>query len=296
MRYFSFLILALFALVNTRCIKEPDIDPNPTPTPTVPKPVPPRTQLLIGKTWQAMEVNDLSGCTNTHYVRGASGNTGANYNTLRFTFNADSTGSHTDTQGNTYPISWRFIAGDSSRMTITVNASTPVTYQWNMVDITANKLTETTAISTTPGNHILVSATFEPLTPVTVTPPSQTRRQMLIAKTWMVEEVYNNASCTNTHYLRGGSGNTGANYAVMRMTFNTNGTGSTTDTQGNTYPLTWSFTTPDERTLNINVNSGAAVYNWNQFEITPGVMYETTSIGTTSTNSVLVSSKMVHIP
>lgn len=294
MRYFSLVVLALLALTNTHCVKDPEIGPDPTPV--VPKPIPPRTQLLIGKTWQAMEVNDLSGCTNTHYVRGASGNTGANYNTLRFIFNADSTGTHTDTQGNTYPITWRFIAGDSSRITITVAAASPVTYMWNMVDISANKLTETTAITTTPGNNILVSATFAPVTPVTVTPPTQTRTQMLTARTWMVEEVYNNASCTNTHYLRGGSANTGANYGIMRMTFNTNGTGSTTDTQGNTYPLTWTFTSPDERTLNINVNSGAAVYNWNQFEISPGVLYETTAIGTTSGNSVLVSSKMVHIP
>jgi hypothetical protein len=295
MRYFSLVILAIFALINTRCVKDPDIDPNPTPTPVVPKPVPPRTQLLIGKTWQAMEVNDLSSCTNTHYVRGASGNTGANYNTLRFTFNADSTGIHTDTQGNTYPITWRFLAGDSSRMTITVVASTPVTYQWNMVEIAGNKLTATTAINTT-GNNILVSATYAPVTTVTVAPPAQTRTQMLTARTWMVEEVYNNAGCTNTHYLRGASGNTGANYAVMRMTFNANGTGSTTDTQGNTYPLTWAFTTTDERNININVNGGAAVYSWNQVEITPGVIYQTTSMGTTSSNSILVSSKMVHIP
>jgi hypothetical protein len=287
------ILLAFAVIALTQCTKDPV--PSPSPTPVVTKPIPPRTQLLIGKTWQAMEVNNLSTCTNTHYVRGGSGNTGASYDPLRFTFYADSTGTHTDTQGNTYPITWKFVANDSQRMTITVIASTPVTYTWNMVEIAGNKFTQTTAINS---SNVLTSATYVPTTNVTVAAPTLTRTQMLTAKTWKVEEVYSNVSCTNTHYLSGGAGNPSSpNYGLLRFTFNSNGTGSTTDTQGNNFTTTWAFTSSDERNLQITVNgSTPVVYNWNQVEITPGVMYQTTAMGTTSSNSLLNAAKWITIP
>jgi hypothetical protein len=290
MKIFSVILFTFTIIVFTNCKKDPV-----TPAQPVTKPIPPRTQLLVGKTWEAMEVNNLGTCTNTHYVRGAGGNTGANYDPLRFTFKADSTGTHTDTQGNTYPITWKFLENDSSRISIAVLAPTPVTYQWNMVEIAGNKFTETTAINS---SNTLVSATYIPTTTVTVAPSTLTRTQMLTAKTWKVDEVYSNASCTNTHYLTGATGNSGLpNYSLLRFTFNSNGTGTHTDTQGNNYTTTWHFTSPDERNLQITINSTTPVtYNWNQVEITPGVMYQTTAIGTSSSNSLLNSSKWVTIP
>jgi hypothetical protein len=135
--------IALFPIFLASCAKDPTDKPKEQPR----APIPAKIQAIVGKTWQLLEVNDLTNCTNTHYVRGASGNTGANYDPVRFTFKADSTGTHTDTQGDTFPITWNFEAGDSQRITIKVIAATPVTYQWNLVEVVGNKLIETTAIS-----------------------------------------------------------------------------------------------------------------------------------------------------
>jgi hypothetical protein len=241
-------------------------------------------------------VNDLTNCTNTHYVRGASGNTGANYDPVRFTFTADSTGTHTDTQGDTFPITWNFEAGDSQRITIKVIAPTPVTYQWNLVEVFGNKLIETTPINAG-SKHTLVSATYVPTTASTSPTPALTPTQMLTQKQWLVQEVYNNSSCTNTHYLLNGTANTGSNYSAMRFKFNPDGTGTHIDTEGHSFTSSWAFTSPDQRNLKITVNAPTPViYNWNQFEITPGVMYQTTAIGSGGPGNVLVSARWITVP
>ncbi|HEX2533143.1 MAG TPA: hypothetical protein VHK69_05380, partial [Chitinophagaceae bacterium] len=258
----------LIAILAVSCKKDP-VD-----TPEVPQPqlvIPARVQALIGKTWQLQEVNDLSGCTNTHYVRGGSSNTGANYDLVRFTFKADSTGTHTDTQGNTYPITWKYVASDSQRITINVVAATPVTYQWNLVEVLlGNRLIETTAINSGSG-HTLVSATFVPTTDITANPPALTRTQMLTQQQWRVHEVYSNSSCVNTHYLLNGAGNTGANYGALRFKFNADGTGTHTDTEGRNFTISWAFTSADERNIRITINAAnPVVYDWNQVELLPG--------------------------
>ena len=287
MRLITAFNIALFALLTASCKK----DTKEPPTPTLPA----KIQAIVGKTWQVQEVNDLSNCTNTHYVRGGSGNTGANYNPVRFTFKADSTGTHTDTQGNTFPITWNFLAGDSQRITIKVIAPTPVTYQWNLVEVFGNRLIETTAINAG-SNQILVSATYISTTEITAPTPALTRTQMLTQKQWIVHEVYNNSYCTNTHYLLNASGNTGANYSVLRFKFNADGTGTHTDTEGSSFSISWEFTSSDERNVRITVNASTPViYTWNQFEIAPGVMYQTSAIGSGNSNNVLVSARWIAV-
>jgi hypothetical protein len=290
LKLISIINIGLFTIVMASCKKDP------TPKEQPKAPVPAKIQAIVGKTWQVVEVNDLSNCTNTHYVRGGSGNTGANYDPVRFTFKADSTGTHTDTQGNTYPITWNFVAGDSQRIAIKVIASTPVTYQWNLVEVFGNKLIETTAIDAG-SNHTLVSATYVPTTGSGTTTPALTATQMLTQKQWMVHEVYNNSSCTNSHYLFNGTANTGTNYSAVRFKFNPDGTGTYTDTEGRTFTISWAFTSPDETRLRITVNAPTPViYNWNQFEISPGVMYQTTAIGSGGSDNVLVSARWITVP
>lgn len=286
------IYIVLFHILLVSCTKDTTKNPSVLPTPIIPA----KIQAIVGKTWQVQEVNDLSDCINTHYVRGRSGNTGANYDPLRFTFKADSTGSHTDTQGNTFPITWNFLAGDSQRITIKVIASTPVTYQWNLVEVLGNRLIETTAINTG-SKHTLVSATFVPTTAITTTPPTLTRTQLLTQKQWKVHEVYNNSSCINSHYLLNASGNSGVNYGALRFKFNTDGTGTHIDTEGLNFNISWQFTSSDERNLKITVNASTPViYNWNQVEILQDVMYQTSSIGSGGNNNVLVSARWITIP
>jgi hypothetical protein len=282
MKNILLLYSAFLTLLLNSCCKEPV-------TPAAPV-LPAKVQLIVGKTWQVKEVNNMTNCVNTHYLRGASGNTGANYDPLRFTFEADSTGTHTDTNGNTFPFFWSFQAGDSSRINIVVIAPTPVVYTWNLVEIWADKFI-TTSVVTSSGNQTLVSATYVPVTPVTATPQSLTRTQMLTQKQWLVSEVYDYSACSIKHYLAGASGNTGANYSIMRFKFNADGTGTHTDVLGGNYGITWQWTSADERNLKIVVN-GTVTYNWNQVEINPGVLYSTTAMGT----NVLDASRMITIP
>lgn len=282
----TWITIVFFTILFSSCDK-PAITPIPTPS------VPAKVQLLTGKTWQVQEVNNMTNCVNTHYVRGAAGNTGANYNVMRLTFNADGTGSHIDALGGNYSITWNFIAGDSSRMKITVVAPTPVIYNWNLVEIWNHKLI-TSSPHSSPGSLTLGSSTWVPTTTVTPTPPpALTRTQMLTEKTWRVQEVYDYANCASSinHFLLNASGNTGANYAIMRFKFNTNGTGTHTDVLGGNYNLTWQWTSSDERNLRIVVN-GTVTYNWNQVEIMTGILYATTAMGT----NVLDASKWITIP
>ena len=233
----------------------------PTTTVTIPPPALTRTQMLTEKPWIVDEVFDNSGCTIKHYLKGAAGNTGANYSIMRFKFNADGTGTHSDVIGGTYTISWQFTSADERNLRITVNGSTPVIYNWNQFEITQGKLHTTTAI----GSNVLDAARFV-TTPDPLPPVTPAKIQMLIGKTWQPQEVNNMTNCVNTHYVRGAAGNTGANYDIMRLTFNADGTGSNTDVLGGTYPITWNFITGDSSRMRITVN-GTVVYNWNLVEI-----------------------------
>jgi hypothetical protein len=289
MKQIKSIFIISFIILLSGCNKDP-IKPDPLPPVPV---IPAKIQQLIGKTWQALEVNNNTNCVNTHYVRAAAGNTGANYDPMRFTFKADGTGSHTDILGGTYPINWNFLAGDSSRIKITVVASTPVVYNWNLVEIWNDKFIETTP-HITPGSVTLGSSTWVPTTTVTPTPPpALTRTQMLTAKEWKIYETYDFSNCTSiNHYLLNASGNTGANYSIMRFKFNAGGTGTHTDAIAGSYTISWQWTSADEKNLRITVNgSTPVIYNWNQVEIMPGVLYGTTAIG-----NVLDAFRLVTIP
>jgi len=88
-----------------------------------------------------------------------------------------------------------------------------------------------------------------------------TNAQRLVANRWKVGEAWQHVNGVTTHYVRGVSDNTGNNYDVIRYQFNADGTGTTIDPQGNTYNITWQFTTTDQENLRITVN-GNVVYNY----------------------------------
>src|SRR5215212_5033346 len=105
MKQIQGILIISFIILLSGCTKDTF-----TPDPLPPAPViPAKIQQLIGKTWQVQEANNMTNCVNTHYVRGAAGNTGPNYDPMRFTFKADSSGTHTDVFGTTYPINWYFL-------------------------------------------------------------------------------------------------------------------------------------------------------------------------------------------
>lgn len=179
--------------------------------------------LLTGKTWQVMEVNDLSNCHNTHYLRGASENTGADYDPLQFTFRKNHTGVHTDTENNTYKFDWKF--SDAQTLEIVVRAYSPVRYVWRMVEVTENKLTATTPINLQGGKDVLVTATYAPVNTKQIPFDNNDRTALLTAQTWLVDEVYNNAGCSNVVYRRNETESTDTDipYQQLRLQFHADG-------------------------------------------------------------------------
>jgi hypothetical protein len=248
-------------------------------------------EFLTGKTWQVMEVNDLSNCHNTHYLRGAEGNTGADYDPLKFTFRKDHSGIHTDTEGNTYSFRWQFL--DAQTLQISINYAR-VVYTWRMVEVSENKLTATTNINLQGGKDVLVTATYTPLKTETIPSDGTDRTALLTSTTWMADEVYNNADCGNVVYHRNDTESTDTDIAFEKLSlkFNADGTGIHTDTQGSEWEFKWEFTARDQRSLRIDVANGRAVYDWNQVELKNGAMYQT-CMHQAEGKDVLVSAKWI---
>lgn len=138
----SKLLLVFSLAVLLGCEKEKDCPaPEPPPQPLS------KTEMLIKYTWQVDELMHMVSCQNTSYVRGGSNTTGTNYNVMRFTFNANGTGTHTSETGQTYTTAWQFASANERKIALTVNTSTPISFQWNMVEITDSAVHATVAIN-----------------------------------------------------------------------------------------------------------------------------------------------------
>ena len=126
---FSFLILLMAA-----CSKE-STDPTPT-TATI-------EQLLTAKTWKADEIrSQLSNNTTQYYKRGGPSNT-VNYDSDSLKFNTNNTGTYYF-NGIATSTTWNFINAEKSTMTIITNYTpTPLTINWEYVNVAESNLTYT---------------------------------------------------------------------------------------------------------------------------------------------------------
>ncbi len=109
-----------------------------------------KLQILTQKTWEVDQLIHVISCQYSTYTRGASNTTGINYDNLRFVFKTDGTGTTTDASGNTLPLTWQFATTDQRTITLTVNSTTP--YTWNMVEIVGKYLHATAGPLTVSGN------------------------------------------------------------------------------------------------------------------------------------------------
>jgi len=119
-----------------------------------------------------------------------------------------------------------------------------------------------------------------------------TKPEILARKPWQVTEVWRNDAGVNTHYIRGGTNNTGTAYDNIHITFNADGTGSYTDENGIVHSATWQFSTSDMRNMTFSIsNPGATTFTWNLVEITDGSFVSTTPIG----SNFLLSSRYTQV-
>src|SRR5215204_5797484 len=90
----------------------------------------------------------------------------------------------------------------------------------------------------------LLACKKENTTTTTQTPQQKTKTEVLTAKSWIVKEAYDMQAGTFNKYNRGAANNTN-NLDNDEMTFNTNHTGTYKDATGQSYNLTWNFTSSD---------------------------------------------------
>lgn len=118
--------------------------------------------------------------------------------------------------------------------------------------------------------------------------PILSKKMLLVKPKWQVDEVIRNINGTNSHYIRGGINDTGVNYDLIELTFNNDGSGTYQDEVGVTHPITWQFTSSDNRNLQLNIGPPYATsFEWNLVEIAPDALHNTTAVG----GGILVSAR-----
>jgi hypothetical protein len=98
-----------------------------------------KDQILVQKTWKVDKLHHVIAGAYTSYTAGGANTTGINYANLRFTFNANGTGTTVDQAGTNFTTTWQ-LSADKRSLTITVNHTVPETFTWEMVEIVGNYL------------------------------------------------------------------------------------------------------------------------------------------------------------
>lgn len=102
----------------------------------------------------------------------------------------------------------------------------------------------------------------------TILLPQPTRKEILVAKEWIIDALLRNQSGINTEYVYGGVNTTGTNYQNLRIRFNADNTGTYVDETGGSHTLNWSFASADERSLTLIVGPPFAnTFLWKLVEL-----------------------------
>ena len=112
----------------------------------------------------------------------------------------------------------------------------------------------------------------DPEPPVIAKPLS--KDEILVQKSWQVDELHHVINSKYTSYVRNKSNNTGTNYDVLRFTFKADGTGTHVDASGTSLPITWQFVDGNKRTIRLVLN-GSTNYTWNMVEIAENFLHAT---------------------
>jgi hypothetical protein len=121
---------------------------------------------------------------------------------------------------------------------------------------------------------------------------SLTKTQLLTQSPWEIKETVYDIGGTITEYHRGGTNTTGANYHTVRFTFNTNGTGTNRDGNGDTHPLTWQFTSTDFSTIHLVISASSTITaDWSLVNVTDTVLSQSYISGST-----LETATLIHVP
>lgn len=127
----------------------------------------------------------------------------------------------------------------------------------------------------------------------TVAPIPLTKTQILAQKDWIADEISQNISGTNSHYVRNGINTTGTVYTNVLFHFNTNGTGTYKDENAVTHSVNWSFTSSDQTNMQLIIGAPfPTTFNWNMVELKNNFLYNTTMQGT----NILLTARFIQVP
>ena len=127
----------------------------------------------------------------------------------------------------------------------------------------------------------------------TLCPTPLTKVQILTQKPWRVAQVQHVLNGVYSSYTLGGTNTTGINYDTLRFTFNTDGTGTNTNQNGITFPLTWQFTTTDQRTMLVSTNG--TTYTWNMVQIAGNYMNISVQLTINGSSNNMETSQLVQV-
>jgi hypothetical protein len=97
-----------------------------------------KTEILVAKPWKLDQLHSVIDGVYASYFDGGTNTTGVNYQNLRYTFNADGTGTYVDQFSHSFAITWQFTASNQREMRFTISGRTPDI--WQMVEISGNYL------------------------------------------------------------------------------------------------------------------------------------------------------------
>jgi hypothetical protein len=117
-----------------------------------------KTEMLTQQTWWVDELYHRLNVGTSHYKRNGENTTGITYDNMRFTFNADGSGTHVDQNGNILSLFWEFTGGGERNILLNVGG---LSYQWSLVEITEEAVHATVAV-TVNSEDILESFRLQP--------------------------------------------------------------------------------------------------------------------------------------
>jgi hypothetical protein len=129
-------------------------------------------------------------------------------------------------------------------------------------------------------------------------PDSLIKAQILVAKTWMIDQLQNEIYGVFGNYVRGGINTTGRNYDINRYKFNSDGTAIYIGEDGNTYNATWKFASSDDRTITFTFyrNGVPNINNWEMVEIADNYIHVTQHFSGYNGLINLHSYRLIQIP
>lgn len=140
----------------------------------------------------------------------------------------------------------------------------------------------------------MTSCTKANAEPIVSKKDSLTKQQILVAKSWKVDKLHHVISGQYSEYTDGGTNTTGVNYGNVKFTFNADGTGTTLNEAGTSFPMTWAFTAPDERTL--QVTATGRTDTWDMVEISGNYLHASVHLILNSGSDNIETFRLIQIP